>query len=101
MSDTEEKALIALAELERAKAVAWAEYDRAKAAALAEYHRAADVAWVEYWRALADAQEASNPPPLIAFKLEASGEPIMTIHTDGRVTLNEDALTPPDKQEDL
>jgi hypothetical protein len=36
-------------------------------------------------------QEASNPPPLIAFKLEASGEPIMTIHTDGRVTLNEDA----------
>jgi hypothetical protein len=38
------------------------------------------------------AQEASNPPPpLIAFKLQASGEPVMTIHADGRVTLNEDA----------
>jgi hypothetical protein len=29
--------------------------------------------------------------PLIAFKLQASGEPVMTIHADGRVTLNEDA----------
>jgi hypothetical protein len=81
----------ALAEYYRDRAAAGAEYNRVIAAARAEYDRARAAAWAEYERAMAAAQEASNPPPLIAFKLEASGEPIMTIHTDGRVTLNEDA----------
>lgn len=83
------------------KAAAWAEYQRATADALAKYNRAMADARAEHRRVIAAAQEASNPPPLIAFKLEASGEPLMTIHADGRVALNEDALTPPDKQEDL
>jgi hypothetical protein len=32
-----------------------------------------------------------NPPPLIVFRPQASGEPIMTIHPDGRITLGENA----------
>jgi hypothetical protein len=32
-----------------------------------------------------------NPPPLIVFRPQASGEPIMTIHPDGKITLGENA----------
>ena len=31
------------------------------------------------------------PPPLIVFKPQASGGPIMTIHPDGKITLGENA----------
>jgi len=31
----------------------------------------------------------STPPPLIVFKAQASGEPVMTIHPDGRITLGD------------
>jgi hypothetical protein len=94
MSDTEEKALIecaeydraiaaALAKYERAIVAARAEYKRVKAAASAELDRSCDAAWAQNKRAQEiSAQEASNPPPLIAFKLEASDEPVMTIHDD-------------------